>query len=199
MVVLPFVHTDGRVGPATVSAGVRPSIAGRTVVGVPPFGRVVLDSHTAPIELDATIDAIDVPALQRLVRQDDIEARLRDETEGDLASLVRRAVIRLLVAALVAGAIAGWLVAARRPLGLLTGAVGGLALTSVLLGAVWVSYRADAFKEPHYTGALEEAPAVVGGVRREFGNLDGVRGRLKVLAGQISELSRCVDGAAGRR
>ncbi len=68
--------------------------------------------------------------------------------------------------------------------------VARLALTATLLASVWVTYRADAFREPRYTGALQEAPAFVGGVRREFGNLDAMRGRLEVLAGQISQLSQ---------
>jgi predicted phosphodiesterase len=190
-IVLPFVHTDGRVGPAKVTAAVHPSTRGRTIIGVPPFGQVILDSHHAPIGLEATIDELDVPALQRLARQNNIETHLRDEAEGDVTALVRRAVLRLLAAGLVAGAIAGLLVVRRhRAAGALAGAGGAVALTGTLLLSVWTTYRADAFKEPTYTGALEEAPAVIGGMRREFGSLDGVRGRLKVLAGQISRLSQ---------
>jgi hypothetical protein len=51
--VMPFVTTSGRVGPATVAVRVRPSLASRTVLGVPPFGHLSFDSHRGPIEAEA--------------------------------------------------------------------------------------------------------------------------------------------------
>jgi predicted phosphodiesterase len=118
---------------------------------------------------------------------------------------VRRAVTRLVIVCTLAGLAGGLLVARRRKAGPrswwrtgwqtgLTGGAGGLAVTTLVLALVWSGYRADSFGEPRYTGALERAPAVVDAVRREFGDLDGMRGRLKVLAGQIGELSKVATG-----
>ena len=92
----------------------RPGLASDTVIGVPPFGRVIVDSHTAPLELRATIQELDVPALQRLARQDDIEGHLRTSAEHDVGALVRRAIVRLLAVTLVGGAVAGLLIGRRR-------------------------------------------------------------------------------------
>ena len=196
--VMPFVHTGGKVGPARLDVVVRPSLGGDTVIGVPPFGRVLVDSHAAPAELRATIEELDVPALQRLAAKDDIEAELRSSAEGDVAALVRRAAIRLVVVAAMAGAAVGLLLGRRRrPLTIRTTAAatgGALALTVGTLGLVWAGYRVDAFEEPRYTGALERAPAVVDAVQREFGDLSDMRGRLKVLASQISELTQVATG-----
>ena len=196
--VMPFVHTGGKVGPARLDVVVRPSLGGDTVIGVPPFGRVLVDSHAAPAELRATIEELDVPALQRLAAKDDIEADLRSSAEGDVAALVRRAAIRLVVVAAMAGAAVGLLLGhRRRALTIRTTAAatgGALALTVGTLGLVWAGYRVDAFEEPRYTGALERAPAVVDAVRREFGDLSDMRGRLKVLASQISELTQVATG-----
>jgi len=62
------------------------------------------------------------------------------------------------------------------------------------VGLVYLTYRVDSFGEPRYTGALESAPAVVNAVKREFGDLEGIRGRVEVLAGQINELSQVATG-----
>ena len=110
----PSCTPAGRVGPARVDVVVRPGLASDTVLGVPPFGRVIVDSHTAPLELRATIQELDVPALQRLARQDDIEGHLRTSAEHDVGALVRRALIRLLAVTLVGGAVAGLLIGRRR-------------------------------------------------------------------------------------
>ena len=208
LVLMPFVHTSGRVGPALVDVAVRPGLASDTVIGVPPFGRVIVDSHTAPLELRATIQELDVPALQRLARQDDIEGHLRNSAEHDVGALVRLAIIRLLAVTLVGGAVAGLLIGRRRARAaaaadgasgrwwtpVLAGGAGALLAVTGSVGLVWVSYRVDEFREPRYTGALERAPAVVDAVKREFGDLDGMRGRLRVLAGQINELSQVAVG-----
>ena len=212
VVVMPFVHTGGRVGPADVDVVVRPGLGGETVIGVPPFGRVIVDSHAAPLELRATIAELDIPALQRLAQEDDIEGELRSAAEHDVGALVRQAVLRLLAVSVAAGAVAGLVVGSRRRrvshpdqassaggrmvrlVPPLAGAAGALTVTVGALGLVWVGYRADAFGEPRYTGALERAPAVVDAVKREFGDLQGMRGRLKVLAGQINELSQVATG-----
>ena len=119
-----------------------------------------------------------------------------------------RAIVRVLVVTVVAGSLAGLLLSWRRhPAGgrsgrrgrmhlgpALAGAGGALAMGVVALGSVWASYRTTAFGEPRYTGALERAPAVIDAVKREFGDLAGMRGRLKVLAGQINELSQVATG-----
>jgi predicted phosphodiesterase len=196
--VMPYVHTGGTVGPARVDVVVRPSLDGDTVIGVPPFGRVLVDSHAAPAELRATIQELDVPALQRLATKDDIEAELRSSAEGDVAGLVRRAAIRLVVITALAGAVVGLLLGRRRrPLAIRTTAAatgGALIVTVSTLALVWAGYRVSSFEEPRYTGALERAPAVVDAVQREFGDLSGMRGRLKVLASQISELTKVATG-----
>ena len=112
--VMPFVHTGGTVGPARMDVVVRPSLDGDTVIGVPPFGRVLVDSHAAPVEVRATIEELDVPALQRLASKDDIEAELRASAESDVAGLVRWAAIRLIVITALAGAVVGLLLGRRR-------------------------------------------------------------------------------------
>jgi predicted phosphodiesterase len=205
--LMPFVHTTGEVGPARVDVVVRPSLASDTVIGVPPFGRVIVDSHRAPLELRGTIQELDVPALQRLARQDNIEAELRSSAERDVGALVRRAVLRLLAVTVVGGAIAGLLIGRRRGRSAMgwqlagrwwtpvfAGGAGALVVVTGAVGLVWASYRVDEFREPRYTGALERAPAVVDAVKREFSDLEGMRGRLRVLAGQINELSQVATG-----
>jgi predicted phosphodiesterase len=192
--IMPFVRTGGHVGPTQVDLSLRPGLRSGTVLEVPPLGTVIVNSHRAPFRLEATVEAIDVPALQRLAGEHDIEGRLRTSAERDVAALVRRAVLRVLLVSLVAGAIAGTLLGGRRVLGAVAGGGGAVLFSAVALFAVWVGYRADSFREPRYTGALQRAPAVVGAIKREFGNVAGVRGRLEVLAGQINQLSDLATG-----
>jgi predicted phosphodiesterase len=188
--VMPFVTTSGRVGPATMALRVRPSLAGHTVVGVPPFGHLTFDSHRGPIEADATVQEINVDAVQKLVTTDDTEHQLQSSAEVDLTRLIRNAAIHLGIVTVVAGAVVGGLIPGRRRRGIALGVAGALLATSGTLAVLWSTYDVDALRHPRYDGALSRAPALVAAIEREFGDLGGVRGRVKVLAGQIAQLSR---------
>lgn len=190
LLVMPFVTTSGRVGPATVAVRVRPSLASRTVVGVPPFGHLSFDSHRGPIEAEATVQEISVDAVQSLVTTNNSEHELQSSAEGDLTRLIRGAVIHLAIVVVVAGAVVGGLIPGRRRRGVILGVAGAVLATSGTLALLWSTYDVDALRHPRYEGALSRAPAIVAAVEREFGDLGGVRGRVKVLAGQIAQLSR---------
>jgi predicted phosphodiesterase len=188
--VMPFVTTRGRVGPATLALRIRPSLQGQTVLGLPPFGHLTVDSHRGPIEADATVEEINVDAVQQLVTTNDFEHELRSSAETDLGHLIRESAARLLAVVVVAGAVVGGLIPGRRRRGIALGATGALVVTSATLALVWSSYDVDSFRHPRYEGAISRAPALVAAVEREFGDLGGVRSRVKVLAGQVAQLSR---------
>ncbi len=188
--VMPFVTTSGRVGPATVALRARPSFGGHTVVAIPPFGHLSFATHRAPIEADATVQEINVDAVQDLVTTDDTEHELRSSAEVDLTHLIRDAALHLGIVVVVAGAVVGGLIPGRRLRGVALGVAGAVLATGGTVALVWSSYDVDALRHPRYEGALSRAPALVAAVEREFGDLAGVRGRAKVLAGQIAQLSR---------
>ena len=147
----------------------RPGLASDTVIGVPPFGRVIVDSHTHRSSCGPPSRELDVPALQRLARQSDIEGHLRTSAEHDVGALVRLAIIRLLGVSLVSGAVAGLLIGRRRAASrrrqrtrpvvdpVVAGGAGALLAVTGSVGLVWVSYRVDEFREPG-TRASSEHP-----------------------------------------
>jgi predicted phosphodiesterase len=159
-------------------------------VGVPPFGHLSVASHRGPIEAEATVEEISVDAVQNLVTATNSEDELRASAETDLTRLIRGAVIHLVVVVVVAGAIVGGLIPGRRRRGIILGVAGAVLATSGTLALLWSTYDVDSLRHPRYEGALSRAPALVAAIEREFGDLGGVRGRVKVLAGQIAQLSR---------
>src|SRR5262245_45561714 len=137
--VMPFVRTGGHIGPTQVDVSLRPGLHNGTVLVVPPLGTVVGASHRAPLRVEASIHAIAVPALQRLASQPDVEGQLRSSAEHDVAALVRRAVLRVVLISLAAGVVAGALIGRRWTSALAGGA--GAALFAVLaLFVVWIGY-----------------------------------------------------------
>jgi predicted phosphodiesterase len=176
------------VGPGTVEVGAVAVTNGETEVGLPPLGRVVADTHWAPLRLEVRLDEIDVEQLQRTLSQPGARQAITDRVTEDLPGLLRRFVLQVLFGALVAGGVAGALVGRRRLAGASLGALGGLVTIGGLLGWTWGGYDTDAFQEARFEGALQRAPAIIEVAQRSVGDLDQVSGLVRTLSEQVSGL-----------
>jgi predicted phosphodiesterase len=172
--------THGRLGPGTVEVRARTG-SGRTEVSLPPLGVISARTHRAPVVLSARVDRLDVSDLQELLRSGSVRERIERRVSDDAAPLLRLFAIRTLIAATMAGALAGALLPHRRPAFLAAGAVGGAVAVTAVLGIAWRGYDTDAFREPRFRGPIERAPAVLNAARR-------IEGRVEALADRVAEL-----------
>ncbi|MCB1005545.1 MAG: metallophosphoesterase, partial [Acidimicrobiales bacterium] len=140
---------------------------------------------------------IDPAAAQELASDRTSVQRFETEATDELRSLVVRWAWRAALVALVAGALAGALVWPRRVLPPVVGAVAALTAVSLLLAATWFDFSRSALRDPEYRGALQEAPAVLAAIDRNWGGLEAVPGRLRALASNITELYATVGADAG--
>jgi Calcineurin-like phosphoesterase len=183
-----LLSTSGDVGPTRVSVRLRPALEGKTEIAVPPLGGLDLDTHGTPLTVRARIDQIDVEAVRQLARAGDIDAQLRSDVERDVRTLAGAVARRALLVAVVAGIVAGALIPGRRRHTALAGGLSAAILVSGTLAWTWTGLRPDAVNTPRFTGALTAAPELLSAVRREVGDLDGVRERVDVLADRIALL-----------
>ncbi len=187
------------VGPGTVEVGAASVAIGSTEVALPPLGRIVAETHRAPVRLGVRLDELDVERLKALLSAPRAQERITDAVLADLPALLRRFVVRSLVAALLAGGVAGALVPRRRLAHAVLGASGGFAGVGVALLWTWQGYDTDAFEEARFEGALERAPAILEAAQRSVGDLDRVSGLVQTLSGQVAGLYAATDlgGATG--
>lgn len=186
-VLLPLARTQGDVGPGTVSVGLALVRNGDTVLDVPPLGRVRVDSHISPLEVQARVEAIDIPAATRLASAG--VPRLDDRRRDELLDLVARLALRAVVVAIAAGVAAGLIVRGRGWRHVVLGAGTSLIAVVVVLGATWWSYSIESFRSPEFEGALSRAPEALDALEREYESLEGLRDRVDILAAQITTLS----------
>ena len=111
---MPFVAAEGSVGPGDVRVAMRWSWGGDTVLELPPLGRVVVDTHDTPLEIEARVTQLDIERAGDLAGDDDPFRSLEAQARVDVAPLVRDLVVRSLVVAVLAGAVAGALLPRRR-------------------------------------------------------------------------------------
>src|SRR6266540_686845 len=193
-----LAREDARIGPASVRLSVRPALSGSSRLAVPPFGSVSARTHSGPLQFRATLDDVDVAALNRALDEDDEAAGggLRRRSlnaalaplERDARQAARDFLLRVTAVGLLGG-LAGVLLFGRRDARRLAGAaVGGALATAVLLVPSVATYDVSAFRAPRYEGAVEYAPALVGDVRTGLDRLQTLRDGATVRVLHVSDV-----------
>jgi predicted phosphodiesterase len=180
-------HVPAKVGPFETTFAARPSLSGHTTVHLAPLGTIDLDTHDAPLTLDARVDAIGVEDAERIASNPSAVERLGEEAAEEVRSALIGLAIRCIVVALVGGALGAlvartdWRAAGIGALtaGLLVGALGGVAA---------VTFDANAVSEPRYSGLLTRAPTAVGDVEDVLERFGEYRSQLGELVDNVATL-----------
>lgn len=133
---------------------------GVTGIDLPPFGRLSADTHTGPINLEATLLEVHVAQLSRALREASLD-RLVDEIRTEAIAAIRWHLLKVLAVGAVSALVLALLAFRRDAREILTAvlaavlAVGG----SEVLSAA--TFRTQAFASPDYSGSLALAAKVI--------------------------------------
>ena len=180
-------HIPAKVGPFETTFAARPSLEGHTVVHLAPLGTIDLDTHDAPLALDARVDEIGVEDAERIATNPRAVERLGDEAAREVRSALMGLALRCLVVAVVGGAL-GALVARTDWRAALTGALTAGLLVAALGGGAALTFDANAVSEPRYSGLLTRAPAAVGDVEDVLDRFGEYRAQLGELVDNVATL-----------
>jgi predicted phosphodiesterase len=168
------------VGPFDVEYLIRPG-PGRTDIGLPPFGRLSVDTHTAPLHLTATLVSVDPDQGAEAIRSSDIDT-LAAAVEREGLSALRAHALRALAITVVGAASAGLLVYRTRWRVALAAAAAATILLGAAAGLAVTTYRPEAFLEPTYSGSLRTAARLLGPIREVGSRLEEFRSEIGRLA-----------------
>ncbi len=175
------------VGPADIGMSLRPSWSGETVVDVRPLGTLHFDSHSGPVRLELSIEAVHPEVAQEILSNPRWADRLPETIENDLADGLRELIIRALVFAAIAGFLMG-LVVFRRISRAAWTAGGSVALVVVLAGTSVLTFNPRSISEPRYTGLLTGVPSLIGSAESIVTRFSEYRGQLAKLVTNVSQL-----------
>ncbi|MDI3388743.1 metallophosphoesterase [Streptomyces sp. B-S-A8] len=175
------------VGPMDTRMTLRPSLTGGTKINVSPLGALELDSHTAPLRLDVTLDRLDPDRARALVDHPERIAGLQDEVTRDVQAGALDLALRSCVA-VVLGAAALGLVVHRRPRRALAAGGTALALLVVCGATAYATWNPKSVLEPRFSGLLSSAPSVVGSARSIVTEFDAYQKELARLVTNVTKL-----------
>lgn len=172
--------------PAEVPMGpflveVRPALGrGVTDIGLPPFGRVVADTHVGPLDVSATLIDVGVRRLTEVVGRVGIQG-LVDQVQTAALGSVQRLAIRLLLSSILGAAALGALVFRRDVRRIVLACVTAFAVVGASEAVAWRTFRPAAFTEPRYVGSLGTASHLIGPVREATDRIEDFRVGLQAL------------------
>lgn len=180
-------HTDHRVGPVTATFSVRPSLHGGSTITIPPLGSLSVRSHSGPAALAVRVDTLDAEDAKSLVAHPEQLRNLAATATDDVTAALERLLVQTAACALAGALVVGFVVfrSWRRSL-----AAGGVAVLLLVAtgGTAALTRNPQALREPHYTGLLTNAPALVGSAE-DFQRNFGVYSReLSTLVTTVSRL-----------
>lgn len=171
----------------------RPAWGGLTSISIPPLGSVEAITHSAPLRLTISPEAIDVPNFERLLEirptTEQIVAGLRDERDRALLAFG----VRMALVGGLAGMIAFGLLRGKRAGDALLAAGTGILLPAALYAASLSQFDPNAFRNPTLTGALTRAPEIVGPVEELTQKFESFRQQLGAIGSTAFRIYRFLE------
>ena len=153
------VHHE--VGPLATSMRVLPTWGGGTTADIPPLGQLVLDTHSGPLGIQASLVGVDVEEAQQIMRDPALLEGIQQEAEKDLRWELEMALLRSLLTAVVGAALLSALVLRRVRVAAVAVSTASAAMVASF-GVAFATWNPNALAEPRYTGLLTAAPSIVG-------------------------------------
>lgn len=178
------VHHE--VGPLTTSMRVLPAWGGGTTVDFPPLGRLVLDTHSGPLGLEAGLDGVDVEEARVIVRDPDLLRGMQEQAGSDVRWELQMALLRSLLSAVLGATILSALVLRRVRVTLVGAGTATVAMVTPF-AVTFSTWNPAALAEPRYTGLLTSAPSVVG-------NAEQIVSEFSVYGDQLARIVQNVSG-----
>lgn len=185
------------VGPLELALDVSPSLHSETAVDVPPVGRVVFDTHSAPLAVDAQIMGVDAAAARELI-EDPVELQRLEQTATSalLGGAVRAALSEAAGAGIGAAVLVALVYRRTGRAGVAGATAAGVVLATA--GLAGLTFEPSAVASPRFEGLLSEAPYLAQYSQQVMGDLDAYRKTLADFVGNVSVLYVAAEALPAR-
>jgi len=180
------------VGPAHLRVSANASLVPRTVVELPPFGRISARTHRGPTAIRIRLEEIDVPRTQRMIERGEISipATLSAQTAADLplsrfGAALWRGLLRGLLAAGAAGALVALAFRRRRAI-VVAAVVLAMTIPGMAVGVAYATWDATAFREPTLEGGLTYAPRLIDMFSARVGSIERLQEQAVEVARDVA-------------
>ncbi|MEN6461864.1 MAG: metallophosphoesterase, partial [Syntrophomonas sp.] len=170
-----------------------PAWHGRTIIELPPFGRVSALTHQSPAELRIRLEQVETDTIKSNWAEPTYSKKILGRLQKGLPNMAVSFGLRQ-IALGAAGAFLLILLLwrARLRTAILSG-LGGAIIIAVVVGTVFTGYNLEAFREPEYTGAISMAPGAIKIANDSLAQLNEVKDNTNKVVTNIKALFSNAD------
>ncbi len=166
---------------------------GITEIIIPPIGKISATTHLMPLKLEITLQNIDIDILQGVIKQNPTSAEIISETRTELSRILLTYLIRLVILAVLGGIIGAIIISGYHLKPVLSGVVGGLAVSALVLGLTYATYDLERLRTPEYHGALKAAPWAIELAGNAFQKVHLLSEQMTVIAKNLYTIFEKID------
>lgn len=170
-----------------------PAMQGRTVIELPPFGRVSALTHRTPAEIRIRLEQIETDT----ITSNWIQPANRQKILGRLQKGLPNMAVSFGLRQIALGAAGAFLLVlllwrARLLTAILSG-LGGAIIIAAVMGTILTGYNLQAFREAEYTGAISMAPGAMKIANDSLAQLNQVKDNTNMVVNNIKALFSNAD------
>lgn len=178
-----------------LSISTNPAPAGKTIIDLPPFGSVSAVTHDIPLEFIVKLDYIGTELAQSiLTNSSDSPDEIINDLRLSIPNIIKPFALRQILLAALGAALGVWLIWRSRFSVVISSALLGSLVITIILGLGVQNYDIKAFKEPEYNGVLAIAPNIIPEPDKLLDRLDMIQHQTRKVAGNIQTLFTNVNG-----
>ena len=140
---------------------VTPSLEGKTILDIPPFGSLSAKTHSGPLELHVRLERIGTELVKKNLNIAPDQLQLLSDLKKEIPSQLKKFVFYQLTAGSLGAAFSVFLIWRPGIKTILKSGFGGALIVGLLLLFAGTTYHAESFREPDYNGVLAVAPDIV--------------------------------------
>ncbi|HZO89567.1 MAG TPA: metallophosphoesterase [Chthonomonadaceae bacterium] len=165
-----------------------PDSVGQTRLVLTPLGEVRAHTHAAPITLVASLEALNIEEIQKLIRSTPTREMLAHDLERVARRDLNDFITHQLLMAGLGGLLAPVLLRSRHLWAYALSGLLGMLLVGGTLGSALTTFNGKAFESPTYSGTLKEAPWVIQFGKDAFTKIEALSQKLVTVANNLNVL-----------
>lgn len=182
-----FSARDWRMGGMEMRVKTALSLTGRTLLQVPPLGRLIADTHWSPVSFNVYLSQIDVDSLSVMI-DGAVAGTFLPELEGRMRRMATTYALTLMLTAGISAVAAALMLNLRDTRMMVMAFAGGFLVVAVLASSVFATYDPAAFEEFELEGPVAAFPGAWEAVREGAEQLNTLRAQMRTLGSNLMQL-----------
>lgn len=176
-----------------VIAQLTPSTRAQTIIDLPPFGEIIANTHSGPVEMVIRLERIETEDFKANLESAPSTIKFFNRLRFDFVDQARLFVLRQILLSLLGASLLLLLVWHPRFKTILTYSGLSTLILLVVLTICFYDYNFNAFSEPEYRGALTMAPGAMKMANDSLADLNKLKDQTNQIVGNLKGLFASVE------